>query len=1587
MAPLSETETKNETSSGLSPDIWCDPESDLPVLTAELAATDPNDAKRIALLLYELGRVESAAGNERAAAKAFLKSYTMRPRFRPTLRVARRMYRQRGDFRLAVKLIEAEARATRDPFSRTSLLRLQARVMWSRLQDLPGACEVLEQAQRLDAADLGTLKLLELLYAVDRDPDKLRTALLRQLESISDQRVQIALLVDLAMLLAASDPKAAIDTLRSAERSAPGDLTVLCHLEQLFEREGRHVELAETIKQQALDEDASPSWRARQLSRAARIQRVQIGDGAAAVELFLQSLALEPLFSVAADCFELLLEQESWQQAVEVGEKLFELDESPAFRASLACQVADIYRVRLDQGPRAATWYEHCLKWCPTYQPALEGLGWILENSGEIDHLLQVHRTDLLSTREARPRAQRLYRIASLLERHGREAEAMEVHREALGACSDFQPSASALERLYTRHERWTELLQLYDQELERKPDTERQLHILETMAFVWHQHLGNAEQAIDCYRRFLKLAPSNVSTIRTLARICADTQRWHDLVDLNERELKLTGDPRRQVEILQRTGEVWEDHLLNLDNAMACYRRTLEVDPRYLPALRALGRLLRQKGLWDELIRMCEAEIGATDDPEQILNLLHDIAEIQEEHLLDERRAAGTYREILARRPGHMPAVNALERILGRQDDWGELVSLMDGTLDALEDNRSKALRLWRMGVLKEELLCDAGGAIADYNRALRLAPDLAPAQAALEQILEEIGDHQQLAELFASALEQTGDPTVRAAIGHRLGDLWEHALANPRKAVLFYEKAAEAQPSTWYLYSLVQAYERLGMPRELASAIERLAGTVTDDRTGAELELKIGRIKQRASLDDPVPHFNRATALGSGRTFALRAIERTVRAMRRHDQLGDLLVGRIEAAGDPVELACLWTELAEHRLRAGDNAAAEHSYRQALGHAPGHLPASAGLAQLLAEQERWTELAELAEREADTLESSRGVADALVRAAILWEEKAGDSSRAVPLYNRVLEVQPAHADAYSRLHRILTDVRDWGALASLIRGRISATTDPRIGAELFVELGQLYLEHLDQRRKGEACLRRTLELDPLNTYALRTLGDIYYEAGKWSMAEKMYGRLEPLEEDAATRTLLNVRLGDAEMGQENPYAALSAFKRAAQGTAGQDPELLRKIVRSAEAIGDTGSQVAGLERLAECSPDPGERVDVRKRMALLAETALENDELAVRALEEALVLDPLDIEAIERLAAIYGRASNRSAANQHLQAAVAHHRAELARRPFDLTLYRQIGRVFLWQRIFDRLYCACVVQFHLGELEEVQQRFLWTHHRRCSSVPKGPLPRSRYEALILPEAARGAIRDLLSAAGRGLQRRATIDPASLGIDKSSKVKKDDPLRAVCDEVAALLGGVDFDLSISRTQPDLITAEMLTRPTLILGDRVAKNMVTSVERFRIGRALFLIAENALVLRDLSVRDINHLLVAIGRCGLPPTELPLSVKQPEQVEEEVRGLSKLLARKDRKVMGTLLPQMAQAMESVNIADFARALGFGANRAGLVAAGEPKVALEEATQLTGSPDSGPEMADLMQYLMSEEYFTLRMELGIAPGSGG
>ena len=1457
-APMSDGD-HTTLSSDMPLDLWGDPAEEMEVLHNDLLATAPEDEKRLAYMLYMLGRYQLATGNHQAAAKAFLESYSLVPSFRPVLRTARRLYQRRGDHRLMVKLLGAEAAVSRDPASGAALLRRQAHLLWNQLGDSSDARRALEQARDLSPHDPATLKLMELLFAAHGDTEALRSTLQAHADTATSPAVRAALLASLALLAAPADPATALSALREASKAAPNDVTVLCFLEQVLQSEGHHGELATVLFRRA-ELEGSSACRARLFARAARLVRDQLHNDSEAVVLFERSLEAQPVLGVAADCFELMLQQGQYADAARVGELLYTLDDPPAMSPFLARRLGDLHVHELDDPDAALGWYARCLEQYPACEPALEGAGRILEQTGDLERLLGFHRAELQTKQDGPGRARRLYRVGDLLERMGRLVEAAETHREAMTHWPNYAPCVHALEALYRRLERWPELLQLHEEALERVPEAQQAMEHLEIMADIWLRQMDQPDRALECLQGILNRDPDHLPALRAAARICDAASRWPELLELHEQEVALTESVPRRLHLLCRMGEIRERQINDAGGAVGCYQRAQELDSGHPPSLLALDRLYRSSGRFNDLLALLEAQLDSAGDPQQKIALLYEMADIYSGELADQERAAAAYRRILDMdRQQHTAAVALCEvHALGAR--WDEVSRLLEGL-------RAGAGEAGGGAVLAEE-----GGTVR--------VP---------------------LAEYVASDTE------------------------------------AEYMPSDTKLTA--NSGEQVSVPEAPASS-------------------------------------------------PLRHRERLLRNSAMREQLVEPLTARIQQTGEPMDLACLWTELAETYLVTDDERQAEQAYVEALSYHGGHPTALWGLARLLEQQGRWSELAELAEQEADAMESRGASIDARQRAAVIWEERVEDIDRGMELYRQIINEVPLHEEAFFRLRACLTAREDFTALASLLRTRISHGQNPRKNAKLFRELGEIYVERMGQPGKGIACLRRALEMDPDNRGVMTMLGDMLFDRKEWEEAEKLYRRCLSGVEDATERARLYRRRGEIHLANSRPEAALEALARAASSSSRPDAEILRLVAAAAQAAGDVPARVKAMEMLARISQDDTERAAVHKELSQLAVEEMGDDALALHSLEEALVLNPLDIEAIERVAAIHGSKGDRAAVSRHLGAAIERHLEELGEHAFEVHLYRHLGRIFQWQREYDRFYCACVIRQYLegrgkGVMEDAERRFLQAHHYRCAPIPTGPLPQDRYEKLILGAVANEPLRKVLVVARRGLQRRIANSPEALGLDPDSQLGPSHALSVLCDEIAALLGRPEFEVHVSRSRPELIAAEMLARPVLILGEAVTQNLVTAAVRFRIGRALFLIAENALVLHDMSMRRIRVLLAALGEVASPPCPLAVAPGEVRAVQDETARLVGLISEEERVKLGAVFPGLGGEVTSTDLATFKRSLRLAANRAGIVAGGDPQTCLEQAAILTDEEGGQQEMGDLLRFMVSKEYYKLRALLALRP----
>jgi len=160
-------------------------------------------------------------------------------------------------------------------------------------------------------------------------------------------------------------------------------------------------------------------------------------------------------------------------------------------------------------------------------------------------------------------------------------------------------------------------------------PSAEERAQLQNAVAGVQEKEIGDEEAAVDAYREALALDPRNAEAVSALERLYTRLDRPADLLAIYERQLELTDDYREKVKILFHSAAIWEDRYQNAANADACIEGVLALDHTNLQAIKALERLRRAQGRWEDLVGVLERHIQLATEAEEQADLMVEAGEV----------------------------------------------------------------------------------------------------------------------------------------------------------------------------------------------------------------------------------------------------------------------------------------------------------------------------------------------------------------------------------------------------------------------------------------------------------------------------------------------------------------------------------------------------------------------------------------------------------------------------------------------------------------------------------------------------------------------------------------------------------------------------------------------------------------------------------------------------------------------------------------------------------------------------------------------------------------------------------------------
>ena len=982
-----------------------------------------------------------------------------------------------------------EAVSRRDRRHESATLRRAAAVAETRCRDLAAAQRLRRAALTADGDVV--IRHDDLLRLTRRVHDRAQLAeLYRELaEAQGDERTDAKArgkerngqstngLVASVYLFAAGSLELVLGQHRRAEelfqraaRRAPGDLSSRIGLAALMRRTNRPSELAVVVAEM-IDLCANEGNRFDLLRELGEIYSGPLADRPRARAALERALEIRPDdVQVLHDLARLCDQERDWSRAVELRHRAAAATSDPPRLAELLLEIGGIEESQRRDDAAALAAYDRVLELEPGAPAALEACARLYRKGQKNEKLLEVLRRQRAAVTEADRLVAIHLEIAQVGQKVGEEVDVvLAAYRDALALEPDNDEALRGLEKVAGGAARWDAVVEAFGK------------------------------------------APETPNHLASLARAFNEKKAWTELAEVRLKQIGLVPSKAEKAELARSLAELYQSKLKSPEDAMRMYQRALQLDPLDAESQRALVRLFETGGRWRELASALERELGIVpaEDKDRQVALLMRLGDIRGQHLNKLAEAAQAYELALERRPGHGPALDALEELYGSLNRPQELLRVLMAKAELAERPADRGPLLVRIASLRERT-GEVDGALGAYQKAFIGDPNNRDLFNSLEKLAYRHERWGPVMELYSEAIRLVETGESRA---YRLGDLYARRgevqlryLHELGEAAVSYLRVVELEPDNDEALAHLEAIfsQQDDWPALIAAYEKRAAVSKDPVRRAAALRgaarVAAGRLMD---ADETVRLFRVLLEVEPTDQEALLALERHHEKRGEWDQLVEILRSRIAivpAGDESVALLSRIAQICEEGLR-DDDRAIEH-YQRLLTIAPAHKASLEALGRIYESTEKWADFIDVTRRQIKIATDRNVKALLYFKCGSVMEAKFGKEDDAIRYYDAAIKTSPACLPAVHGLRDLYRRRKDWPRVIQTLELEVKLWQDDKERAGVFAQIGRIYTEELQQPERGLHYFESALAVDPDCVPANRALFDQYFDAGEWERA-----------------------------------------------------------------------------------------------------------------------------------------------------------------------------------------------------------------------------------------------------------------------------------------------------------------------------------------------------------------------------------------------------------------------------------------------------------------------------------------------------
>jgi golgin subfamily B member 1 len=1210
-------------------------------------------------------------------------------------------YADTGKWDEFIRVLESNENRATDNEQRIGML-VKIAELWMTQKGKPDrASRAYEKVLSIDANNLLAADRLIPIYQTANNPKGLAGAIEVKLNHVDDPSERLDLLRSVANLYETriNDKSKAFERYLAAFEIAPGDDQSQSDVERAAKLTGRWDELVQayrtTIQKAEAERDAAGANALRLRLGRVLVEEVQrIDDALVEYRAVYES---EPENHVALSALEQLYRQtERWRELLDVYSKKRELINEPEERKQILYEIAKLYERELGDASAAVETYRAVLEDDPGDAPGLEALDRLYQSTQEWEPYADVLRRRIELDVNEGLLIDLKYRLAQTQREHLKDdAGALENYREILfldadhaGARSALESmlghselrgeAASILETIYESREDWEKLIGALEILATVAGEPERRVSLLRKIAAVAGSQLGALDRAIDAQARALKEDPSLAESRLELEQLASHAQAWDKLISIYNEVAAGLHDPALAREYWMRLAAI-EEQLGKVSEAAQSYDKVLSLDPGDGEALQAMDALYRRTGHWDDLISVFRRRIELTNDGGEREALYGQMAQVYEEKLGRPDDAIAAYREVLALDPTSRVALGALDGLMSRQGQWGDLAENLETQLGQADQDEEQLGLMLRLAGLREGQMNQMDLAIEGYRQVLERDPANQSALAALErlgrdathelviaEILEPLyrqqGDYQKLIGVHEVQVRRADDSHRKVELLHQIAELYEDAAGDLHRAFDTLARALAVDPAN---EPTQQGLDRLaratGRFQDLALVFEQLAGNQQEPELGSQLYTFAARVFENdvGNVDRAIELYRKVLSIDPTNLGAAEALQALFQTTERYADMSLILQRKAQILDDiDAQKAALYQSatLEEEVLERRENAIGV--YMKILELDGEDLRSIDALVNLYLGLSRWEELLGVYAKKADLVIDTDEKKLILYQVGAVHERELHDVARAIDTYQKVLEADPDDLTALSRLDVLYQTAGNWQELLSVLQHEAELTADPAEAVSFQYRIAELYEKHLNDVDRAVELYRDILNIQPDHGPTLTALEGIKNgERAPLAAAGVLEPVYDAIGEHQKLISVLEVQVRFADDG----FAKVDLLHRVArlyEESLGEHSRAFETYARAVQVDSQNEESLASLERLAmaierwpavaklyddeldKLAEEPERLVELGLRVAQVYEVQLEDVDSAVARYRRVLAADPENQSAVRALDRLFTQA-----------------------------------------------------------------------------------------------------------------------------------------------------------------------------------------------------------------------------------------------------------------------------------------------------------------------------------------------------------